>query len=249
MRDRLAFCLRLGVLCSALFACSADDRAVRRIRDRAAAAPAGALVRPRDLAGRAVPAAGVGRDLAADRTVLLDVSPPPLASLTVEGALAFDEADLDLTAGWILVKGTLRVGTAAQPFQHRATITLTGSPDGPNRRWRWATGCSACSTAARSTCTASRATAGPGSPRPHRPAPSQLLLEAAPDWRAGDKLVVASTDFDPAHAEVVTVAGRSGSAVTLGPAARVRPLGRAPDHRTAGPWTSAPRWGSSPATS
>ena len=44
----------------------------------------------------------------------------------------FDEADLDLTSGWIVVLGTLRVGTTAEPFQHRATITLTGSPDAPS---------------------------------------------------------------------------------------------------------------------
>ena len=39
----------------------------------------------------------------------------------------FDEQDLDLTAGHIVVLGTLRVGTNAAPFQHRATITLTGT--------------------------------------------------------------------------------------------------------------------------
>ena len=39
----------------------------------------------------------------------------------------FDEQDLDLTAGHIVVQGTLRVGTSAEPFQHRATITLTGA--------------------------------------------------------------------------------------------------------------------------
>jgi cell migration-inducing and hyaluronan-binding protein len=44
---------------------------------------------------------------------------------------------------------------------------------------------------------------------------AQLQLEDAPDWRAGDKLVVASTDFDPNHAEVVTIASVSGATVTL----------------------------------
>ena len=43
--------------------------------------------------------------------------------------------------------------------------------------------------------------------RPGRPSSSWLT---SPPWRAGDKLVVASTDFDPKRAEVVTVAARSG---------------------------------------
>ena len=44
---------------------------------------------------------------------------------------------------------------------------------------------------------------------------TQLVLASAPAWRAGDKLVVASTDFDPNRAEVVTVTARSGTVVTL----------------------------------
>ena len=65
-------------------------------------------------------------------TVLLDVSPPALAGLTIAGALVFDERRPELTTGWIAVQGTLRIGTAAPPFKHHATITLTGSPDAPS---------------------------------------------------------------------------------------------------------------------
>jgi cell migration-inducing and hyaluronan-binding protein len=44
---------------------------------------------------------------------------------------------------------------------------------------------------------------------------TQLVLVGAPAWRAGDRLVVASTDFDPNRAEVVTVVSRSGSVITI----------------------------------
>jgi cell migration-inducing and hyaluronan-binding protein len=160
-----------------------------------------------------VPAAGDSVVIPAHRTVILDVSPPPLASLTVEGALTFDDADLELMAGWILVKGTFRVGTASDPFLHRATITLTGSPDGPNieamgnRVLGVLGGTLDLHGESRDGWTRLAATAAAGA--------TQLVPEDAPNWRAGDKLVVASTDFDPAHAEVVTVAGRSGSTVIL----------------------------------
>jgi cell migration-inducing and hyaluronan-binding protein len=163
--------------------------------------------------GGQVPVAGAAVTIPSDRTVLLDLSPPALASLTIEGALVFDEADLDLTSGWIAVQGTLRVGTAAAPFQHRATITLTGSPDGPsvmgmgNRVLGVNGGTLDLHGEAREGWTRLAGTAAAGA--------TQLQLAGAPDWRAGDKLVVASTDFDPGRAEVVTVASRSGALVTL----------------------------------
>ena len=111
MRDRLAFCVRVGVLCSALFACSAEDP--NGPTDPGPEPPLNPAMRWSDPAawpGGAVPVEGAAVTIPQDKTVLLDVSPPPLASLTVEGALTFDDKDLDLTAGYILVKGTFRVG-------------------------------------------------------------------------------------------------------------------------------------------
>lgn len=214
MHGRLAFCLRLGVLCSALFACSTDD--ATGPTDPGPEPPLPQALRWSDPAtwpGGQVPVAGAEVTIAADRTVRLDVSPPPLASLAIAGALVFDEADLDLTAGWITVSGTLRIGTSADPFDHRATITLTGSPDAPsvdgmgNRMLGVTGGTLDLHGEPRVGWTRLAATAPAGA--------TQLVLESSPEWRVGDKLVVASTDFDPNRAEVVTVAGRSGSMVTL----------------------------------
>jgi cell migration-inducing and hyaluronan-binding protein len=214
MQGRLAFCLRLGVLCSALFACSTDQNTGPV--DPGPEAPLPAPVRwsdPGTWPGGQVPGAGAAVTIPADHTVLLDVSPPPLAGLTIEGALVFDETNLALTSDWIVVQGTLRVGTTAQPFQHQATITLTGSPDAPpvmgmgNRVLGVSGGTLDLHGEARDGWTRLAATAPAGA--------SQLQLEAAPDWRPGDKLVVASTDFDPARAELVTVTSRNGSLVQL----------------------------------
>ena len=214
MQGRLAFCLRLGVLCSALYACSTDD--TNNPVDPGPEPPLPTAVRWSDPAtwpGGQVPAAGAAVTIPVDRTVLLDVSPPALASMSIEGNLVFDEADLDLTAGWIAVLGTLRVGTTAAPFQHHATITLTGGADAPsvmgmgNRVLGINGGTLDLHGEARAGWTRLAATAPAGA--------TQLQLESAPDWRTGDKLVVASTDFDPNRAEVVTVASRSGGTVQL----------------------------------
>ena len=214
MRERLAFCVRLGVLCSALFACSAENP--NGPTEPGPEPPLDPAVRwsdPGTWPGGAVPVEGAAVTIPQDRTVLLDVSPPPLASLTVEGALAFDDQDLNLTAGYILVKGTFRVGTTNEPYRKYATITLTGSPDAPSvegmgsRVLGVLNGTLDLHGEPRAGWTRLAATAPAGA--------TTLSLASAPEWRAGDKLVVASTDFDPTRAEVVTVVSRSGSNVTI----------------------------------
>jgi hypothetical protein len=99
----------------------------------------------------AVPAAGDVVSIPEGRTVLLDVSPPPLGGLTIDGALIFADQDLDLQTEWIVVRGRLQVGTPERPFIHRAVITLRDDVPGSG------------GSAASSTSTAGRRDrAGPG---------------------------------------------------------------------------------------
>src|SRR5947207_8598089 len=61
-----------------------------------------------------------------DMNVVLDVSPMPLRSLTINGKLSFaDNKDLELTTEWIMLHGELEIGTEAKPHTRKATITLT----------------------------------------------------------------------------------------------------------------------------
>src|SRR5215510_11143779 len=63
--------------------------------------------------------------------VVLDVSPPPLHGLTINGKLSFaDNKDLELTTEWIMLHGTLEIGTEAKPHTRNATITLTNNVPG-----------------------------------------------------------------------------------------------------------------------
>src|ERR1043166_4595462 len=60
--------------------------------------------------------------------VVLDVSPPPLHGLNLNGKLSFaDNKDLELTTEWIMLHGTLEIGTEAKPYTRKATITLTNN--------------------------------------------------------------------------------------------------------------------------
>ena len=76
--------------------------------------------------GGAVPAAHATVVIPAGIDVLLDVSPPHLSGLTVEGVLRFDRRNLTLHSGYVMVHGALRVGTESSPFLQRASIILDG---------------------------------------------------------------------------------------------------------------------------
>src|SRR6476620_8307612 len=77
---------------------------------------------------RQVPRAGDKVTIARDKDVVLDVSPPALNGLTIDGRLSFaNSKDLELTTEWIMVHGELEIGTEARLHTRKATITLTNN--------------------------------------------------------------------------------------------------------------------------
>jgi hypothetical protein len=65
------------------------------------------------------------------QAVLMDVSPPKLFLFLIEGEVIFDRRDLTLDATYVWVHGgTLEIGTEAEPFVNKATVTLHGD------RWK-----------------------------------------------------------------------------------------------------------------
>ena len=152
-----------------------------------------------------VPRGGDAVTIARDVDMTLDVSPPALRSLTVQGTLRFaDVRDLSLTTEWIYVPGgELQIGTQAQPFTHNATITLTDNVQEENVNTMGDRGImlmhGTLNLHGNRTNTWSKlsATAAAG-------ATSIEVLDAS-GWRVGDEIVLASTDFDPRQAERRTV--------------------------------------------
>ena len=161
---------------------------------------------------RVVPTAGADVTIPAGQTVLLDVSPPALKGLTIDGTLEFDRKDLSLTADWIVVRGALEIGTEAVPFTHRAVITLTG-PATDNiqgaggRVLAVLSGRLDLHGRPRTTWTKLAASAAAGA--------TQLQLTGPIDWQVGERIVVASTDFDPFQAEEGVITAVQGNLVTL----------------------------------
>ena len=77
---------------------------------------------------RKVPVAGDKVTIAKGKDVVLDVSPPALGSLTIDGKLSFaNNSDLELTTEWIMLHGELEIGTEARPHTRKATITFTNN--------------------------------------------------------------------------------------------------------------------------
>ncbi|HEX2617818.1 MAG TPA: G8 domain-containing protein, partial [Flavobacteriales bacterium] len=169
---------------------------------------------PASWPNKKVPRAGEKVEIATGKEVILDVSPPALGGITVMGKLTFaDKSDLELTTEWIMVHGELEVGTEAKPFTHKATITLTDNVKGEqlmgmgDRGIMLSGGTLNLHGTRNNTWTKLAKTAEAGST-------SIEVLNAA-QWKAGDEIVLASTDFDPRQAERRTIAAISGNNITL----------------------------------
>ena len=164
---------------------------------------------------RKVPVAGDKVTIGRDKQVILDVSPPALGGLSIDGKLSFsNEADLELTTEWIMLHGELAIGSEGSPHTRKATITLTDTvPNedvmaGMGDRGIMISGGTLNLHGDRTnawTKLASTAQAG---------STSIEVLNAA-GWRVGDEIVLASTDFDPRQAERRTIAAISGNKLTL----------------------------------
>ena len=162
-----------------------------------------------------VPAAGDKVEIASGKNVILDVSPPALNGLTINGKLTFaDNADLELTTEWIMIHGELAIGTEARPYTRKATITLTDNVKQEemmgmgDRGIMLAGGTLNLHGDRTNTWTKLSKTAEAGS--------TSIEVLNATGWRVGDEIVLASTDYDPRQAERRTISAINGNTITLG---------------------------------
>lgn len=164
-----------------------------------------------------VPAAGQTIEIPKGKAVLLDVSPPALEGLVINGTLVFGDADINLTAGWIMIhgpEGKLEIGVPSKPYTYKATITLTGADEnvmnmGMGGRVLGVMGGGTLSMIGqeRTSWTKLSATVNKGS--------NKITLADTTDWKVGDQVVIASTDFEYKQAETFKIQSISGNAVTL----------------------------------
>jgi cell migration-inducing and hyaluronan-binding protein len=162
-----------------------------------------------------VPVAGDKVVIPRDREVVLDVSPPALGGLSIDGTLVFsNDADLELATEWIMLHGELAIGTEASPHTRNATITFTDNVKGEDvmagmgdRGIMISGGTLNLHGDRTNAWTKLAETADAGS--------TEIEVLNAAEWRVGDEIVLASTDFDPRQAERRTIAAIRGNTITL----------------------------------
>jgi cell migration-inducing and hyaluronan-binding protein len=162
-----------------------------------------------------VPAEGDAVTIARDKEVVLDVSPPALRSLTIDGKLSFEnDRDIDLATDWIYLRGgVLHIGSEAKPYTRQATITLTDKVPGEDvntmgdRGIMLMRGKLSLHGDREHTWSKLSKTAKAGS--------TTIEVLNAAGWRVGDEIVLASTDFDPRQAERRKITAVRGNTITL----------------------------------
>lgn len=182
---------------------------------------------PKTWPNNTVPPAGATVVVPTGKTILLDVVTPNLKSVTINGTLVGDqEKDIGITADWILVKeGRFQIGTTEKPFTRSAVITLTGNspndtnePGMGNKLLGVLNGVlelhGAPVTAAWTQLDADAAVGA-----------TSVTLASEPGWKAGDKLVIATSSPNRDEYDVVTVASATGKQVSFKEALKFKHVG------------------------
>ena len=173
-----------------------------------------------------VPVAGAAITIPPTSWIVFDlVNAPAYGAITVQGRLSFsDTADLELIASRIYVTGDFEIGTAATPFQHKATVTLAGAWTDPvlvvdnsqadsvgNKVLAVFGNASFYGQPIVNTWTTLAATAAVG-------ATSFTVSGSVADWTVGSSIIVSSSEYDSKQREQLTVTAISGQTISFKPA-------------------------------
>jgi hypothetical protein len=169
-----------------------------------------------------VPGAGDDVIIANNMAVEMDVSPPLLGNLRIEGALRFkNDSAKTLRATTITVFGLFEIGTAATPFPFHASVELHGDAGSPslvlddsyflgNKVMAVFGSVSFVAPVPATTWTKLSATVAVG-------ATSLTVVDSVLDWSVGATIVITPTEYDSRQREEVVIssvtAGLSGSTV------------------------------------
>jgi hypothetical protein len=175
--------------------------------------------------GGRVPDANSAVTIPTGTVVTLD-SKVNIRNLTIMGTLVCADRDLELTANWVMVHapGKLECGTPAKPFTKQLLVTLNSSDQtedvmGMGTKFFGAMGGTVdLHGEARTSWTKLEGTVQAGA--------TQIKVLEASQWRVGDRIVVAPTDFDPLEAEERAITAINGTTLTLDAPLKYRHWGK-----------------------
>lgn len=170
--------------------------------------------------GGSVPAANTVVTIPAGKTVLYDVGTLTLQGIMIDhdATLIFEDKDFNLTTKYIVVHGTLQIGTEAQQFQSKGVMTFTGTDKGENIMPNMGTKgilvhggvLDIHGKLSNTDWTRINEHANKGA--------TTITLEKNVDWQPGNVIVIASTDYDLNQAERLTITSVNGNKVSFTPA-------------------------------
>lgn len=175
--------------------------------------------------GGQVPPNGRNQDVTvpAQKIIVLDTD-IDLGGLTIMGTLRCANKDIKIRARWVMVHGLLECGTPDRPFTKRLEVTLTGnnpSEDimGMGTKFLGTMG------GGQLWLHGENRTAWARLNKTAQPGQTTLELDAAPNWRTGDKIIVTSTSALETETEVRTISGVNGLTITLSAPLQYRHFG------------------------
>lgn len=165
-----------------------------------------------------VPQAGESVTIPVGSHIIMDVSPPPIGGLLVQGTLSFSETSIALATDYLLVEGLLQAGSETDLYDGELTITI-GGPDVD----QYGMGSRAFGTmnggslelhgraAGKRSWTKLAAHANVG-------ATSLTLVDAPTGWQIGDRVAIAPSGYLAEETEEVTITGINATTITFTPA-------------------------------
>ena len=165
--------------------------------------------------GEAPPREGDSVYVPKGQILLVDVSPPPLYSVIVEGVIMWeDEKDMTFDAWFIMVReGQLKIGSPEKPHMHNLTVTLYGDreskmlPGFGNKAIMIHNGqIDIHGKPLDTTWTELELAAVPGDK-------TITLVKDVPDWKVGDQIIIAPTGQDMDEVEERTITSINGKVI------------------------------------
>ncbi|MEM7511712.1 MAG: G8 domain-containing protein, partial [Bacteroidota bacterium] len=150
------------------------------------------------------------------KSILLDISPAPVAELIIEGELIFDEQDINLIVGGIHLKGgLLQIGRKGTPFSHKASLTLIQAPELEGGESKLQKKILISEGGLMRVCGANESPTWTRTKDIISPGDSLLTAVDSLDWPINAEVVLVSTGFSPEETESGTIYNQYGDHMSL----------------------------------